>query len=443
MQELINLFLVYLFPSFILMSAMIYGWHKLLDKKIDFKNHKLYITLACAMMISIINFIITEKFIRILTITVFVAILLYYLFKENVHKTILTAIFHQMIIFISEFLYVIVLTTLFSDIAEKIIKSLFGSILVNFIVAAISILIVRSKIVLRFFNYILKITEKIKLYQLILFCLIAILFLNIFVISAYHNIDFKNWVSINIVLTLVLFTIVLYSLKTQNKFNKVSDKYNIAIKSLNDYENMMTKYRIANHENKNLLLTIRAMILNKEKDIPKFIDTMIEDKYEDDEKLLFNMAVIPSGGLRATIYSEILKIKDNNINYSLDIDKKLRTIDLIELDTDTIVDICKIIGVFIDNAIDEVKRLTTKNIEISLYLENKNLYIKVSNNYKGQIDINRISEEGYTTKGKNHGYGLSLVKEIVNNNKLFENKIEISKDTFGQILVIKLKNHIN
>lgn len=443
MQKLIDLFLIYLFPSFILMSAMIYGWHKLLEKKVNFKSPRLYIILVCAMLISIVNFIINEQFIRILTITICVTILLYFLFKETIQKTILTAIFHQIIILVSEFLYVIIFTTLFSDIAEQVIKSLFGSVLVNFIVAIISVIIVRSKVVQKFFNYILKITEKIKLYQLILFCSVGILFLNIFVISAYSDIDFKYWVSINIVLTLVLFAIVLYSLKTQNKYNKVSDKYNIATKSLTDYENMMTKYRIANHENKNLLLTIRAMILNKEKDIPKYIDTIIEDKYEDDEKLLFNMAVIPSGGLRATIYSEILKIKDNNINYSLDIDKKLKTIDLIELDTNTIVDICKIIGVFIDNAIDEVKKLKTKNIGIYLYLENKNLYIKVSNNYKAKIDIDRINNEGYTTKGKGHGYGLPLVKEIVDNNKLFENEMEISKDTFSQLLIIKLKNHNN
>ena len=166
---------------------------------------------------------------------------------------------------------------------------------------------------------------------------------------------------------------------------------------------------------------------------------MIEDKYEDDEKLLFKMAVIPSGGLRASIYSEIMKIKDNNINYSLDIDKKLRTIDLIELDTNAIVDICKIIGVFIDNAIDETKKLKKKNIEISLYLEKGKLNIKVSNYYKGNIDINKISNPGYTTKGKGHGYGLSLVKEIVKNNNLFENKVQINRDLFSQILIIKYK----
>ena len=43
------------------------------------------------------------------------------------------------------------------------------------------------------------------------------------------------------------------------------------------------------------------------------------------------------------IKDEIIKIREKNINYFLNIDKKLSTIDFIELDEKTIVDICKII----------------------------------------------------------------------------------------------------
>jgi len=181
------------------------------------------------------------------------------------------------------------------------------------------------------------------------------------------------------------------------------------------------------------------MILNKEKDIHKYIDSMVENKYNDDEKLFFDMSVIPSGGLRATIYSEVIKIIDNKIGYNLDIDKRIKTIDLIELDTNTIIDICKIIGVFIDNAIDEVKKLKKKNIQISLYLEDNKLCIKISNNYKGKIDIDKINNQGYTTKGNNHGYGLSLVKNIIDNNKTLEHKTEINSNSFSQVILIKYK----
>lgn len=430
-------YLKYILPNFILVSSMIYIWHKLLNKKINFKDYRLYVTLLGIMMASIFNYFVINKFVRIILITIIFMFFFRFLFKENIQKTILVPIFYQILVLISEFISFLVLILMFGS--EHFIETFTGVLLVNVLVAFFTILLVQTKFIRNLLYNLLKITDKIKLNQLIIFCLISIFFLNLFVMCAYYKIEFKYWVTINILLIAILCITIIYSLKTQNNYNRVSDKYNIAIRSLNDYESMMSKYRIANHENKNLLLTVRAMILNKEKDIPKFIDTIVEEKFEDDEKLLFKMGVIPSGGLRATIYSEIMKIKDNNINYSLEIDSKLRSVDLIELDTNTIIDICKIIGVFIDNAIDEVKSLRKKNIDISLYLEDNNLVIKVSNNYKGKIEIDKIANEGYTTKGKNHGYGLSLVKSIVDNNNLFKNETSISKKIFSQLLIIKYK----
>ena len=437
-MNLMEIVTTIIYTNFVILS-IIYTWHKLLNKKINFKSKKFYIAQFSLVIITILNYYIVNKIIRICVITLIFMIFFRYLFNEKIKKCIITPIFQQVIMSIIEFVIVLILMIIMGSATESFISSFLGILIVNIAISVTLALVANISLIRKLYNKIIKITDKIKINQLIILCLISILFLNVYLISAYYKIDFKYWVLVNIFLIIVLLSIIVYSLKTQEALNKVSNKYNIAIKSLNDYEAMMTKYRIANHENKNLLLTIRTMIANKEKNIPAYIDTIIEDKYEDDEKLLFKMAVIPSGGLRATIYSEILKIKDNNINYSLDIDRNLRAIDLIELDTNAIVDICKIIGVFIDNAIDEVKSLKSKNIKISLYLENEKLNIKVSNNYKGKIDINRISDEGYTTKGEGHGYGLSLVKNIVRNNNLFEHNSEISKNIFSQILIIEYK----
>ena len=57
---------------------------------------------------------------------------------------------------------------------------------------------------------------------------------------------------------------------------------------------------------------------------------------------------------------------------------------------------------------------------------------------KKKIEIDKIYEEGYSTKGKDRGYGLALVKKIVDSNDKFENQIEISKTLFSQILSIEI-----
>lgn len=424
--------------SFILACSLIFIWHKLLNRKIDFKNHRLYITLFGITIISILNYIAVNKFIKICLITIIFMFFFRYLFKERIQKCIITPIFYQLIIMLSEFIYALLVILFKIDINLTITSSIINMIS-NVVIALISILIVKINFVRKIYNKVLDVTNKVNNIQLSAFCIIVMMIANILSMSTYYKIEFQYLLIFNVSMTLICGLIIMYSFKTQSNYNKVSDKYNVAINSLKDYENMMSKYRIANHENKNLLLTIRAMILNKDKKIPEYIDSIVENKYEDDEKLLFNMSVIPSGGLRATIYSEILKIKENNINYSLDIDRKLKTVDLIELDTSAVIDICKITGVFIDNAIEEVKNLKTKNIDISLYVEKNNLNIKVTNNYEGSINVDKIFNEGYTTKGDGHGYGLALVKKIVDGNSIFENKTEISKDVFSQVLIIKYK----
>ena len=102
------------------------------------------------------------------------------------------------------------------------------------------------------------------------------------------------------------------------------------------------------------------------------------------------------------------------IKYKLNISRDVRTTDLIDLDEDLVIKICKILGVFLDNAIEAVKGLKKKQIAVEMYAIDNDLCIDITNNFKGNLDINKISEAKYTTKGDGHGYGLTLVNQIIN-----------------------------
>ena len=425
--------------TYVVMMSSIYIWHRLLNKKINFKSIKIYITLNGMVFFSIANYSITNKYLKILFATIILVFFFKYLFNENIHKSIITPIYQQFIIMISETIFAAIITTIFHYNAENLISNYLGSFFVNIIVAIIAIMLVQFRIIRKLYFLIINMTDKIKPIQLIVFGLIIMAISNILAMTSYYKIDFIYQLIFNVIMIISCSIIVIYSLKTKNNYNKVYDKYNIAINSLKDYEEMMNKYKVSNHENKNILLSIRTMIKSKDEDIVNYIDTVVTEKYLDDEKLFKKMNVIPSGGLRASIYTEILKIKNHKINYNLSIDKDLKTIDLIELDTNTIIDICKIIGVFIDNAIEEVINIKRKYIDINLYLDEDKINIEVSNNYISKIEIEKIYNIGYTTKGKGHGYGLSLVKKIIDENNKLENKIKISKDVFTQIISIKYK----
>lgn len=427
--------------SFILVSSLLSIWHRLIDKKINFKNPRLYITLIGLMFCSVFNYFLVNKFIKIVLITIIFMLFFRFIFKEKIQKCIVTPIFYQLIIMISESFFAFIVIMLKFNIQDTI-DSFWLNMFSNIVIAFLSVLLSKIILIKKLYNKAIIFTDRINEKQLTFFCIISISVANILSMTIYYKIPIHYLLIFNVTLTLFCCFIVFYSFKTQNRYNKVYDKYNIAINSLNDYEEMMSRYRINNHENKNLLLAIRAMIINKEKDIPKYINSIIKDKFNDNEKLLMQVNVIPVGGLRATIYSEILKIKKRNINYELTIDKKIRKVHFIELDTNMIIDICKIIGVFIDNAIEEVENLNEKNIGINLYIEDNYLIIEISNNYGHNIEVEKIFEKGYTTKSNGHGYGLYMVKEIIEKNNKFGNHINVSKNIFTQFLKVKLNKKI-
>ena len=61
----------------------------------------------------------------------------------------------------------------------------------------------------------------------------------------------------------------------------------------------------------------------------------------------------------------------------------------------------------------------------------------ISNTYNNEIDNKKIGKEKFSTKGKNRGHGLLLVKHILSENKTFELYTNIQNDIYTQTIIIK------
>ena len=429
----------YILSDMIITPCNLYIWSKLLNKKPDFKSAKTYIILILMAIVTLLNYLYNNELIRIVTITVVMAIFFKILFNEKINKAIFGSVIAQLLYMISEIIFAFALIYIFRVDPNNFETMYFGKILANVIIVILVIILMQFKFVKKFYFLLLKITNKIKYNTLIILLLFAMIAINVFFVTAYYDIGFINVLILNIVLTAISFAIIIYSLYNKNQYINVYDKYNTTLNSLKEYENMLDRYRVSNHENKNELLTIRNMIPKSNKKVISYIDTILENKLKDNDKIMLEASKIPAGGLRGLIYSKILLMKKLNINYNLEISNEVRTTDLIKSIQDfTMMDICKIIGVYLDNAIEEVEKLNKKYIGIEMYLDEKSLIICVSNNYKEMISLDKIEESGYTSKGSGHGYGLSLTKEIIDNNKNLSNEKRINKEIFTQILKIKM-----
>jgi len=61
----------------------------------------------------------------------------------------------------------------------------------------------------------------------------------------------------------------------------------------------------------------------------------------------------------------------------------------------------------------------------------------IANTYRGKVEIDKISEYGYSSKGKNHGTGLYIVENIIVKNKKFTKETSLMDNYFIQTIKIQ------
>lgn len=419
--------------------AYIFIWSRLLNKKINFKSYKYYVVQVLFAFLMLLNFLFINTIFRVLVIVVIMTIFCYFLFKCNYRISFITSIFSQLTMMISELIFAILAVVVLKIDSNFIVSNLVGKLIANTFISIIAIMACNIKIIQNLYNKIVSSITEIKINSFVIIILATIITINFNFLSVYYHYPLLSIIIGNIAISVIYIFIYYKYLIAETNYSKINDKYNNTLNSLKEYEEILDVHRVSNHENKNQLLMIRNMIIKKEKDIPEYIDKIIDNKIKDDEKLMFDTNKIPAGGLRAVIYSKLLVMKDEKIDFNLIVDRKVRTVDLIELGESLMFDVCRITGVFLDNAIEEVKNKEDKRIFIELFTDEDKLCIKISNNFKGSINIEKIYEKGYTTKSEGHGYGLALVKEIVDKNSKLTNLTSVENDIFTQLLEIKVK----
>ena len=411
-------------------------WNSLypLDKN---KRKLFWLWFLLSSLITIINYIFTNPY-KIIISFITLLIINYLTITKSMKHSIILVVISQTILALVEFSFVIVCSFIFGNKIYELLYEPVPSILLNIYILIVSSLITRLPFVKKIY-YLFYNNTKSK--ENIVYPLIIIFILVIATAESHMNLPLTLVLITNVVMAIVFIGIVIMSTKIKENYNKVNSKYQTSISSLKEYEVMIDKFRVYTHENKNEFLTIRNMLKDKnsKEEVVKYIDKLVDNKIKDNDKIMKKTAKIPSGGLRATIYSKLCLMEKLNIKYTLNISREVRTTDLIALDEDLVLKICKILGVFLDNAIEAVKKLKKKEISIEMYTLDNELCIDITNNFKGNLDLEKINNMKYTTKGEGHGYGLTLVNKLLEeeSDKL-ENEKSINRDTFTQTLKIKM-----
>ncbi|MBE6153347.1 MAG: GHKL domain-containing protein [Firmicutes bacterium] len=241
---------------------------------------------------------------------------------------------------------------------------------------------------------------------------------------------------INTTIIVIFVSIIISLFLEKYKTKKKTEEFNNMYEQVQSIKTLLNRYKKYNHENKNQLIVIRENSKGNKK-VTEYIDSILNESMGHEDKWISELSYITDPGISGFLSVKINEMIDNGIKVSLIISPKVKNYKFEKINSKEYKEVCRVLGVYLDNAHEASSGTKKKEVTIEILIDDNRLLIIISNSYKGKIELDKLDKEGYTTKGKNHGVGLSLVSDIIKSNNHLEQKREIIKDYYFQYLYIK------
>lgn len=390
--------------------------------------------LVCTTLITIIFINMNEILKTILMCTIFTMVFKI-IFKSNISKSVLMSIIYIIILMLSDLLVLLFLIVILQMPKETIYTSFAGSVLGNVCTNIIMLLIIYllRKPLKKLLGYSFSTNKKIIIVSIVTITITVYFF---FKIIAGYKVNNSVITYLMCMIAFITILLTLYREKIENE--SIIKKYDELLDVMKTYEVDIENQRTLIHENRNELMTIRSKAIDKNasKEFIEYMDSVIGDKVSTSISKYSKFTHLPSNGLKGFFYYKSMEAERRGIKVSANVSKKIENSFLKDLDTKTYKDLARLIGVYLDNAIDASEKSEDKKLGIEIYLIKENIKIIITNTFSNDVDLSKIGKERYTTKGKNHGHGLLLVSSIIRNNNRFIAKTKVDQNLYIQELTI-------
>ena len=378
-----------------------------------------------------------EGLTRLITNIIFIIASVYLtIFRKDISNSVYYTITYELLAYISEIFISVVFVSIFKINIGSYEKFQFSLLIFSICNSIFIYLLSKSKFIcknVQRLNFIISKNHKDWIYIIIMMILLSFL-----IVSNKNNLG--SGVNYYINVGMVIFVVFSLIYVIYNKFQRqaMEDKYNESMEYVLRYEKIINEQGKKNHEYNNQLMVIKGYI-NKPERLSEYLDEVIGEHKTGQNYTVKQLGFLPDGGVKGLLYHKLSKMEDNNIKYYLYVDQNLKYKDIENFDLKTYRDLTKLLGVFLDNAIDAALKSEEKEIEVELKDKDDCLLLTISNTYDKNTDINKVGKSGFTTKGVGHGFGLSIVKDIAKTNSEIETFSSKESDKFIQTAMIYFK----
>jgi len=288
-----------------------------------------------------------------------------------------------------------------------------------------------------------EIRQKFATYGLMLSTLTFVLFHSIFyipnIIDSHVHVSTISTIMIACIFFVAMLMMFEYSLSQQREIEaEYSSKAQANLEDYTRYlENAYTDMRTFRHDHLNLLY---ALIGYAEKDssddlkdyLKQNID-LAQNAVDDMATAMDSLRFIHIPELKGLLSVKFAQAQSRGIEVELDITKPIDDIPLSR------VNLCRLAGIMVDNAIDELLAETYENkvLEFGIIPDGDDILIVCSNSCKTIPPVEKIFKKGYSTRGTNRGLGLSNLKHICEENGNVLPAVHIENGNFTLIVTVR------
>ena len=432
-MNIINVILTIL-GSFINIYMEIIICRKISNSDIQFNYKTLLLFILSAILVSINIIYMNNSFLRLSINYIILFITSKIIFKMSISKNLLCTSICFITSIIVEMVYFILLLKInipsFSFFENNHLIKMPFSIIVflttYYILSTRYFLTIIKKLLAKFNN------------SIILNIIFIIFLIALFIVDIRNSIVFTSQIYFgSIVLIASLLFFVLLSIYNYIRVKKEIEKSEILLDFMKKYEITIDEYRMYKHEVLNDLLTIKSFKNKKTKEFESTLNQIISI-YDKKSIGIKNIHKLPSG-LKGIFYFKLNGLEKDNFNIRTNISKNITNISN-NINHNNYIILCKSIGILLDNAIEAAGKTTEKYIGIDIYENNNSYTISIENSVQDFININKIYNKNYSTKGASRGFGLYILKNLIAHSNDITLSQTINNNIFKSDLIIKNKH---
>ena len=206
-----------------------------------------------------------------------------------------------------------------------------------------------------------------------------------------------------------------------------------------ELENSFNDIREFRHDYKNLIVTLGMLVENEDlQGIKTFYNSMTE--YQKNEIIsgshnLERLTRIRIDYLRGFLFSKIREAESRNVDVFVEVSGKIESVNMNR------VDLVRVLGIILDNAIEEVETIGRGTVSIILIKIDSGVVISVENDCREDIErVHQLREKNFSSKGEKRGLGLYILDEILRKENQIHHELRIENGKFIQKLEIKDKS---